>query len=89
MEERVKAALAVAEGCGGVDGAHLKAWVIDQMVRALTGCPMVTDRAIDGHGKPYEYERQGESDEYRAWVAAHNDGDDGPDTYEWDTGIAP
>ena len=26
---------------------------------------------------------------YKAWVAKHNKGEDGPDTYWWDTGIAP
>lgn len=28
-------------------------------------------------------------DKYDALIAAHNDGEDGPDTYGWDTGIAP
>lgn len=50
---------------GGIDGAHHKTWVIDQMVRALAG------------------------DGYDALVAAACDGEDGSDTYEWDTGIAP
>lgn len=57
-------ALTIAE-YGGIDGAHHKQWVIDQMVRALTG------------------------DGYEAWVVRQRDGDDGPDTYEWDEGIAP
>lgn len=26
---------------------------------------------------------------YRQWVANHCDGEDGPNTYGWDTGIAP
>ena len=26
---------------------------------------------------------------YEAWVKEQCDGEDGPDTYEWDTGIAP
>ena len=26
---------------------------------------------------------------YDQWVANHNYGDDGPDTYIWETGIAP
>lgn len=33
----VDAALDVARRYGSIDGAHHKAWVIDQMVRALTG----------------------------------------------------
>jgi len=32
-----QAALEVAQRHGGTDGGHHKAWVIDQMVRALTG----------------------------------------------------
>ena len=35
--ERIKDALDVAWQAGGMDGEHHKAWVIDQMVRALTG----------------------------------------------------
>ena len=27
--------------------------------------------------------------EYDAWVAEHNAGEDGPQTYRWDIGIAP
>jgi hypothetical protein len=33
----VAKALEIARECGGYDGAHHKQWVIDQMVRALTG----------------------------------------------------
>lgn len=33
----VEKALELARRYGGIDGAHHKAWVIDQMVRALTG----------------------------------------------------
>lgn len=29
------------------------------------------------------------SDDYDSWIRYHNDGEDGPNTYEWDTGIAP
>ena len=31
----------------------------------------------------------GGGEAYEKWVADHNDGPDGPNTYEWDTGIAP
>lgn len=37
MEEKISAALAVAESWATVDCDHHKQWVIDQMVRALTG----------------------------------------------------
>lgn len=50
---------------GGIDGEHHKTWVIDQMVRALTG----TD--------------------YANWVQESKVGEDGPNTYTWDEGIAP
>jgi hypothetical protein len=37
VDPNVDAALDCARRYGGIDGAHHKAWVIDQMVRALTG----------------------------------------------------
>jgi hypothetical protein len=58
-------ALEVIHRYGGIDGGHHKQWVLDQVVRALTG------------------------DRYAAWVANQKAGDDGPNTYEWDEGIAP
>lgn len=61
----VERALGIARHWADVDGAHHKAWVIDQMVRALTG------------------------DDYETWVKDACNGDEGPNTYEWDVGIAP
>lgn len=86
---RVRKALFVAFQSGGVDGGHHKQWVIDQMVRALTGCPMVDDVAVDYKGHNYTFTRQGESEEYVEWVRAFRDGEDGPDSYEWDEGTPP
>ena len=88
MSGRTKKALAIALRYGGIDGDHHKAWVIDQMVRALTGCPMVPKRMVSD-GKPYTYDVQGESKAYAAFVAEARIGDDGPDTYEWWVGVAP
>lgn len=85
-EDRIKKALDIAEN---LEGADHKQWIIDQMVRALTGCPLVQRTAKDWQGHPYTFEAQGESQEYLDWVAASEDGEDGPQTYEWDTGIAP
>lgn len=34
---RVEAAMQIIERYGGIDGAHHKQWVIDQVARALTG----------------------------------------------------
>lgn len=88
-QERIAKALDFAVNLGGVDGAHHKTWVIDQMVRALTGCPMVKCTAIDCRGKSYDFEAQGESEEYAKLVADAKAGEDGPETYEWDVGIPP
>lgn len=65
MQDRIDKAIELAVRYGGIDGGHHKAWVIDQMVRALAG------------------------DDYDRIVRDAKDGEDGPDTYDWDTGIAP
>jgi hypothetical protein len=38
MDDRIEAALDLAIRFSGIGGDHHKAWVIDQMVRALCGC---------------------------------------------------
>lgn len=72
-----------------VDGDHHKQWVIDQMVRHLTGCPMIDKKGVDHRGNEYTYQTLGESEEYLQWVRAYCDGEDGPETYEWDEGTPP
>jgi hypothetical protein len=79
-EERIRKALAIAPDSMS-DGEHHKVWAIDQMVRALTGCPVVTKTATDYRGEPYEYEGQGESGEYLRFIEETGG--------EWDEGIAP
>jgi hypothetical protein len=86
---RIEKAIDFAVRYGGIDGGHHKMWVIDQMVRALTGCPMVEREAKDYKGDPYTYEDQGESREYLDLVADACDGEDGPNTYSWDEGTPP
>ena len=85
---RIARALDFADS-GQVDGEHHKAWAIDQMVRALLACPIVTRTATDHRGWSYDYEAQGESEEYRRFVAEYRAGEDGPETYTWDEGIPP
>lgn len=87
--ERIEKAIKFAVRYGGIDGGHHKMWVIDQMVRALTGCPMETRTARDYRGKEYTYETQGKSQEYIDLVAEACDGEDGPETYDWDEGTPP
>lgn len=82
--ERVSKALDYARQYGGIEGDHHKAWVIDQMVRALTGCPEVSKEAAG-----YSYKAQGESQEYAKFLADTKAGNDGPDTYGWEVGIPP
>jgi hypothetical protein len=62
----VATALTTAIAYGQTDGAHHKAWVIDQMVKAIVG-----------------------EDNYKEFIDLYKDGEDGPETYEWDEGIAP
>jgi len=84
--ERIKKALDIAEVCGN---ASHNQWIIDQMVRALTDCPIVTKKGIDYQGNEYTYKAIGKSDVYLSWVKDYQAGEDGPETYEWDVGIAP
>lgn len=64
-KDNAEDALRVLLDYGQIDGAHHKAWVIDQAVRYLSG----------------SY--------YDELIKANCDGEDGPETYEWDIGIAP
>jgi hypothetical protein len=88
---RVDKALEVIVQYGGTDGSHHKTWTLDQAVRALTGCPLVWRHEIAKDGvEPYALDgEQGESEEYTRLVAWACDGENGPETYSWDTGIAP
>lgn len=85
MEDRVIAALEIAMKYGNNDGAHHKAWVIDQMVRALTDCPLIECLTRDASGQSVTYQQYGKSDHYRDFIAHHNQ--DG--LYAWDEGVAP
>jgi hypothetical protein len=81
-EERIKLALSIAMG-GTIDGAHHKMEVIDEMVRALTGCPLETKTSRDYQGKEYTYEGFGESEEYKTWVAQFDEEDEGEIINGW------
>lgn len=72
-QERIDAALDVILRYGGTDGAHHKQWVLDQVVRALTGTPAPRARAAKT------------SAEYREWRKRYEDGGE----YEWDPGTPP
>ena len=86
---RIQRAIGIAMSYGGFDGGHHKMWTIDQMVRALTGCLEVKGTSIGYGGEPYAHTETHLSDEYLRLIADFCDGEDGPDTYEWDVGVAP
>lgn len=95
-QKRIDKALDFALKYGHIDGNHHKSWLIDQMVRALTGCPMITKRSTFVKGKPFLVQDQGESGEYMDFVAKHvdfvtkyDDKEEESYAYEWDCGIAP
>lgn len=83
LQVKISNAMMVADIYGAIDGAHHKAWVLDQVIRALTGCKfeIVNGRALDIK----EVDHDNPSEEYKAWIAARCEGGD----YEWDEGIAP
>lgn len=77
---------------GGIDGAHHKTWVLDQIARVLKGTPMAVTLAkwSDGQEK-YRFQTGAPSAAYLAWVQEQL-GDTYPDgerEYGYDEGIAP
>lgn len=74
---------------GGIDGAHHKDWVLDQVARILNGAPVVVYAAKWEDGYTEYRPVVGESEQYHEWVAACKDGENGPDTYSYSVGIAP
>lgn len=87
--QTIQKALDVIIRYGGVDGAHHKAWVIDQIVRVLTGCPEHERHLKNAKGTKFVVHTLGESEEYKKFVREMRDGEHGPDTYDWDIGIPP
>jgi hypothetical protein len=94
VDARIRKALEIAFRSAQIDGSHHRLWVIDQMVRALTSCPVEKLRALDYRGHPYEYDAQVDGEDYTQFVKAYEYGDDDwnileEKEYEWETGIAP
>lgn len=74
---------------GGIDGDHHKAWVLDQVARILNGATIKMKKAEWDDGQVEYRVNVGDSKEYQKWVRKVKMGEDGPDTYEYNTGIAP
>ena len=74
MDQIIEDALNIALRYGGIDGAHHKAWVIDQMCRASCGSEREYQRWVV---------------EAKGLIIDDSDPDDIEYEYEWDEGIAP
>jgi len=83
-------AMAYIESYGGTDGDHHKAWVLDQVARILKGTPVVLEKHKwkNGH-EEMEFSTGEPSKKYLDWVVEMKDGEDGPESYGYDEGIAP
>jgi hypothetical protein len=77
FEKRIENALAFLSIWGQVEGDHHKAWVIDQVVRALCGCEWNFNDSFF------------QNEEYKDWISGYCYDDNHVMEYEWDTGIAP
>lgn len=83
--EPVEMALLYIEMYGGIDGAHHKDWVLDQVARILNGAPVTVKQAAWDNGHTELRYTVGECNRYHQWVnRICNDGE-----YDYDEGIAP
>ncbi len=83
-------ALLWIEQYGGIDGGHHKTWVLDQVARILHGTPVLAKIASwEGDKTELRLDLDDATPAYHKWVASCRDGEDGPETYGYDEGIAP
>ena len=75
---------------GGIDGAHHKDWVLDQMARAMKGTPInIKVAKWENEQEEFRINLGEPSKEYLDWVVEMCAGEDGANTYSYDEGIAP
>ena len=74
---------------GSIDGAHHKDWVLDQVARILNGAPVTVKEASWTNGQTELRYTVGTCDAYENYVADCKQGEDGPESYGYDCGIAP
>jgi hypothetical protein len=78
------------EQYGCIDGAHHKTWVLDQIARILHGTAVIAKMAKWDDGQQELRLTLGEpTSDYLQWVEDMKEGEDGPNTYDYDCGIAP
>ena len=91
LRRRIAAALETADMYGNIDSGHHRKWAIDQMVRALCGCPRYPGE-VDAETGVERVVHVGfqTNEEYAAFVAEYERNSLDPlDPYEWDLGIIP
>ena len=77
---------------GGIDGAHHKDWVLDQVARILNGAPVTVKLAKWDDGTENIRYSVGESKQYHEWVKTLRgewDEDEECFEYGYEEGIAP
>ena len=75
------------ETYGYIDGAHHKAWLLDQISRVVNGTPVKISYVLDSGYIGFDTAEP--SPAYLKWVSDIKNGEDGPETYCYDIGIAP
>jgi hypothetical protein len=81
IQRRIDDVLQLVIRFGQIDGEHHQRWLIDQVVRGLSGgVPEFDGGEVGGFRATEDYHEQ---------IRRACDGEDGPDTYDWDQGIAP
>lgn len=88
-QKRITDALEVIGRYGQTDGAHHKAWVLDQAARLLLGCSTVRTVIKAASGAEFDADVVDSCPAYQDWVRAMMAGEDGPETYDYDEGVAP
>lgn len=88
LKERIANALKEAFN-GQCDGAHHKAYTIDQMVRHLLGCEYVVHEAVLVNGQGYMRDELAPNLEYLEFVEEFEQTDEetGEKYGEWEVGI--
>lgn len=84
-DPKIQRAIDIASKMSAYEGDHHKAYVIDQMIRALTGCMVTKTISINRGGVPQEVEVMEVSEEYLRFVSRYEE----EASWGWDTGIAP
>lgn len=79
----------INEYCG-IDGSHHKQWLIDQILRITLGTKIKIKKAQWHNGnEEYRISLKEPPREYFEWIEKYENGEDGPQTYSYDPGIAP